>query len=278
MQPDSTQNAGSSDSGKETDVPAFSLQGLTAEEVLPLSERAYRRLRDAITQGALPPRTAVSERALAQQLGISAQPVREAMHRLESEGMIVTAPRKGSFIADFTAQRLEEMGLICISLECAAAAMLARRGCDDQQIAQLREQLRVMEYCTRNADLLRLAEENRRFHAILHQITGNVLLIRTIEATRAYAQFNRDRNLRSWPGEPQRALREHAAILWAIRARQPELAEERMRDHVERGMVQGGLIPLTPAAARRLRHVPDPVRRAMTWTPARTDRAPEGRG
>lgn len=248
-------------------MSASSLQSLTTEEMLPLSERAYRRLRDAITDGTLPPQSPLSERSLAQRLGISAQPVREAMRRLEAEGMIVTAPRKGSTVADFSAARLEEMGLIRISLECAAAAMLARRGCTEPQIDQLRAQLRVMEHYTSNADLLGLAEENRQFHAILHEATGNVLLIRTIEATHAYAQFNRDRNLRSQPGEPLRALREHAAILWAIRARQPELAEIRMRDHVERGMVQGGLLRLTPAAAARLRHVPEPVRRAMAWIP-----------
>src|SRR3712207_8492918 len=66
------------------------------DEVLSLSERAYRRLRDAILGGALPAGSRVSERALGKSLGVSAQPVREALRRLEAEGMVVTSPRRGT--------------------------------------------------------------------------------------------------------------------------------------------------------------------------------------
>ena len=231
----------------------------SAEEMLSLSERAYRRLRDAITGGTLAPHTPVSERTLALQLGISAQPVREAMRRLETEGMIVTAPRRGSTIADFSVDRLEEMGLIRIGLEGTAAAILAHRA-TEEQVTRLRDQMQMMAHYTRNANLVGLAEGNQGFHEILHECTGNVLLIRTLEAVRAYEQYGRDRNLRSWPGEPARALREHGAILAAIRAHNPDLAQQRMRDHVERALILGGLVRLSPDAAKRLRHLPPSVR------------------
>jgi len=235
-------------------LPIFS-----ADEMLSLSERAYRRLRDAITSGTLPPHTSVSERTLALQLGISAQPVREAMRRLETEGMIVTAPRRGSTIADFSADRLEEMGLIRIGLEGSAAAILAHRA-TEEQVTRLKDQMTMMAHYTRNANLVGLAKGNQGFHEILHECTGNVLLIRTLEAVRAYEQYGRDRNLRSWPGEPARALREHGAILAAIRAHNPDLAQQRMRDHVERALILGGLVRLSPDAAVRLRHLPQSVR------------------
>ena len=243
-------------------VSASNLPTFSADEMLSLAERTYRRLRDAITDGTLPPHTPVSERSLALQLGISAQPVREAMRRLETEGMIVTASRRGSAVADFSAERLEEMGLIRIGLEGTAAAILAHRATEDQ-IARLRDQMLMMSHYTRNANLIGLAEGNQGFHEILHECTGNVLLIRTLDAARAYEQYGRDRNLRSWPGEPARALREHGAILAAIRAHNPDLAQQRMRDHVERALILGGLIRLSRGAAQRLKHLPPSVRAAL---------------
>ncbi|EFH12429.1 GntR family transcriptional regulator, partial [Teichococcus cervicalis] len=94
-----------------------------AEDVMSLAERAYRRLRDAIVDGSLPGGEKLSERSLAQSLGISAQPVREALHRLEAEGMVVTLPRRGTLVAEFGARRLAEMGLMRVALEGTAASL-----------------------------------------------------------------------------------------------------------------------------------------------------------
>jgi len=69
------------------------VERLAEEDTLSLAERAYRRLRDSIVQGGLPAGSRVSERSLAAALGISAQPVREALRRLEQDGMVVTLPR-----------------------------------------------------------------------------------------------------------------------------------------------------------------------------------------
>ena len=101
----------------------LTLDTLSTEDLRPLADRAYERLREALVEGTLPPGAKLSERGLAQALGVSAQPVREALRRLEGEGMVETRPRSGSFVAALDTARLVEMGRIRAALEGAAAGL-----------------------------------------------------------------------------------------------------------------------------------------------------------
>ncbi|WP_235034941.1 GntR family transcriptional regulator [Roseomonas sp. 18066] len=220
---------------------AHAVAAFASEEILSLAERAYRRLRDAIVDGSLPGGGRVSERSLALSLGISAQPVREALRRLEAEGMVITSPRRGTLVAEFGPERLAEMGLVRIALEGAAAALAARRA-TPADIAALRRQLNEMAPATAAGDIVALAEANERFHDLVNAIAGNSLVVRSLEAIRAYDHFGRLRALRSSPREPAVAFREHAGIVAAIRRGAPKQAEARMRAHVERSLVASGII------------------------------------
>lgn len=211
------------------------------EDVLSVADRAYRRLRDAIVDGSLPGGERVSERSLAQSLGISAQPVREALRRLEAEGMVVTLPRRGTLVTEFGPERLAEMGLIRVALEGTAAALAARRA-EPARVEELYRQLRLMHSLGCTGNIAALAEANEHFHALINQLAGNNFLIRSLEAIRAYDHFGRLRALRSTPQEPRRAWREHAAILAAIRRRDHRRAEIRMRAHVQRSLETSGIL------------------------------------
>jgi DNA-binding GntR family transcriptional regulator len=90
-----------------------------------------------------------------------------------------------------------------------------------------------------------VSEANERFHALIHKATDNVFLIRSLAALRAFDHFGRVRALNATPKELPRALREHAAILAALQARDPDAAETRMRAHVLRSLEVGGLLPPT---------------------------------
>ena len=217
------------------------IQAFTVGETESLATRAYHRLRDAIVDGSLPGDSRVSERSLALSLGISAQPVREALRRLEADGMVVTSPRRGTVVAEFTRERIEEVGLMRIALEGAAAALAARRA-TDADIAELRRQLRAMRPSTLSGDLVALAAANECFHDLVHAMTGNAMLIRSLAALRAHEYIGRVHALRSSPYEPRAALREHAALVAALRRRNPKLAEARMRAHVERSLLASGLV------------------------------------
>ncbi|MBK1659311.1 GntR family transcriptional regulator [Paracraurococcus ruber] len=222
---------------------------LAEEDTLSLAERAFRRLRDAIVQGALPAGSRISERSLAASLGISAQPVREALRRLEQDGMVVTLPRRGTVVADFGPDRQAEMGRIRAALEGAAAALAAQRA-DAAALDALAAQLAAMQAATAAAAPEQVSEANERFHGLIHQATGNAFLIRSLAALRAFDHFGRVRALNATPQELPRALREHAGILAALQARDPDLAEARMRAHVLRSLAVGGLLPPAPRRKR----------------------------
>jgi len=221
------------------------LAPLAEEDTLSLGERAYRRLRDSIVQGMLPAGRKVSERSLATALGISAQPVREALRRLEQDGMVVTLPRRGTVVAEVGPAQLAELGRIRAALEGVAAALAAER-LDAAALEALSAILRRMTEGTAAADAEVLDEANEQFHALIHRATGNLFLIRSLASLRAYDHLGRQRAVGSTPRDLPKALAEHRAILAAFRRRDAALAEARMRHHVLRSLVTNGVLPPAP--------------------------------
>lgn len=219
-------------------APGPPLAPLEAEELPSLADRAHARLREAIVEGLLAPGAKLSERRLAGALGVSAQPVRAALARLEAEGMVESRPRSGTFVANLDAARLAEMGRIRAALEAVAAALAARRA-GPAEIAALRARLAAIEAITPHgdpaADTAALARANEAFHDTLHAITGNAFLIRSLQALNAYSYMGRPRIL-SRSDEPRLAQAEHAAILEAVAAGDAETAEARMRAHALRSL------------------------------------------
>lgn len=213
----------------------LALQPLPAEDDLrPLANRAYERLREAIVDGVLTSGAKLSERGLAAALGISAQPVREALRQLEAEGMVETRPRSGSFVASLDTARLVEMGRIRAALEGAAAGLATRRA-KPADIAVLQCRLSAMRSATTLGDPAVLRRANEGFHDTLHAICGNSFLIRSLHALGAYDHIGRARALAA-ENEPPQALDEHAAILAAIAAGKAEAAEALMRAHALRSL------------------------------------------
>jgi DNA-binding GntR family transcriptional regulator len=218
------------------------LAPLAEEDALSLGERAYRSLRDSIVQGVLPPGRKVSERSLATELGISAQPVREALRRLEQDGMVVTLPRRGTVVAEVGPAQLAELGRIRAALEGVACALAAER-LDAPGLASLAAILPRMRAGTVAADIDTLDEANEEFHAIIHRATGNLFLMRSLASLRAYDHLGRHRAVGSTPRDMPKALAEHRGIVAALKRRDPALAEARMRHHVLRSLVTNGVLP-----------------------------------
>lgn len=223
---------------------------LAEEDTLSLGERAYRRLRDSIVEGALPAGRRISERSLATELGISAQPVREALRRLEQDGMVVTLPRRGTVVAEVGPAQLAELGRIRAALEGVATAIAADR-MDPGGIALLGDILRRMQTGTEAGDTDGLDEANEEFHALIHRATGNAFLIRSLASLRAYDDLGRHRAVGSTPRDLPKALKEHKGIVAALRRRDPALAEARMRQHILRSLVTNGVLPPPPRKAGR---------------------------
>ncbi len=222
---------------------------LAEEDTLSLGERAYRRLREAIVQGLLPAGLKISERGVATELGISAQPVREALRRLEQDGMVVTLPRRGTVVAEIGPAQLGELGRIRAALEGVATALAAER-MDAASLAALGAILRRMQAGTEARDTDVLDEANEEFHALIHRATGNLFLMRSLGSLRAYDHLGRHRAVGSTPRDLPKALTEHRGIVAALRRRDPALAEARMRHHILRSLVTNGVLPPPSGKAR----------------------------
>lgn len=210
------------------------LRPLVTDDIRPLADSVYERLVGGIVDGSLPPGGKLSERSIAAALGTSAQPVREALRRLEGEGLVETRPRSGSSVALMDTRRLAEMGRIRAVLE-GAAADLAARHATPQDLQRLQQRLDAMREATDHGDTATLRLANEAFHTALHAIGDNPFLIRGLQALRAYDHIGRARVLAS-DDQPRQALAEHTAILAAIAARDPEGAERRMRVHTLRSL------------------------------------------
>ncbi len=225
------------------------LAPIAEEDTLSLGERAYRRLRDSIVQGMLPAGRKISERSLAVELGISAQPVREALRRLEQDGMVVTLPRRGTVVAEVGPAQLGELGRIRAALEGVATALAAER-MDAASLADIAAILRRMQTGTAARDTDALDEANEAFHALIHHATGNLFLIRSLASLRAYDSLGRHRAVGSTPRDLPKALAEHKRIVTALKKRDPALAEARMRHHILRSLVTNGVLPPPPRKGR----------------------------
>jgi DNA-binding GntR family transcriptional regulator len=205
-----------------------------ANDTPSLAERAYDRLREAIIDGTLQPGAKLSERRLAAALAVSAQPVREALHRLEGEGMVETRPRSGRFVAKLDTARLVEMGRIRAALEGVAAGLAARRASPaDHQALQAR--LDAIRAATELGEATGLAAANDAFHQTMHAITGNAFLIRSLHTLRAYFHIG-SRRVLAGPAQASLALAEHAEITAAITAGDAGRAEQLMRAHALRSL------------------------------------------
>jgi DNA-binding GntR family transcriptional regulator len=222
---------------------------LAEDDTLSLGEQAFRRLREAIIRGALPAGSKISERGLATRLGISAQPVREALRRLEREGLVVTLPRSGTVVAEVGPGQLAELGRIRAALEGVAAALAAER-LDHEGLARLAGLLRRMEAGTAAGDAAALDAANEEFHALIHAAAGNAFLARSLGSLRAYDHAGTHRAVGSTPRDLPKSLAEHKAIVAAFRRRDPALAEARMRQHVLRSLVTNGVLPAGVKKAR----------------------------
>jgi DNA-binding GntR family transcriptional regulator len=204
-----------------------------ADDALPVAERVYRRLRDAIATGELPSRGRLSERDLSSSLGVSTSPVKAALARLETEGMVVTQPRRGTWVA-FAPEKLAEMGLIRAALEGVAARLAAGR-ITEAQFASLRGIVGELAAATAVHDTAALVEANERFHALVLAAADNVFLANAVQALRGYYLMTQNR-MRTAQLEPLKAQAEHEAILAGLAARDGAAAEAAMRAHIARSV------------------------------------------
>ncbi|MHB2167428.1 GntR family transcriptional regulator [Alsobacter sp. R-9] len=196
-----------------------------------LREHVHETLRRAIIAGDIPSGTVLNERKVATELGVSTTPLKEALRRLEGEGLVLTEPRRGVRVT-FDAEQAHEMALARAALEGMIARTAAER-IDDAGVATLRGTVAQMAEATATGDTERLVVLNEAFHDAIHAISRCRYLQRILVGQRVYVHTARILIL-SDAAERARALAEHTAICEALARRDADAAERAMREHVVR--------------------------------------------
>ena len=192
------------------------------------SEHAYRRLRPAIQDGTFKPGQRIMEIEMAQWLNVSRTPVRDAIRRLEAEGMLAHEPRNGLVVATLDRQAVMELYVMREVLEGTAARLCARHASDMEvhELEQLVRREREMQ-----GDYEALARHNRRFHESVHRGAHNRYLEKSLYAvTDSMGLLGKSQML--MPHRARTALAEHSELAKAIKNRDADAAEQAARRHV----------------------------------------------
>jgi DNA-binding GntR family transcriptional regulator len=198
-----------------------------------IASRVYAEIRGAITAPNMYeiPETALrlDERELAARLGVSRTPVREALLRLQHEGLVRSTPRRGYAIARKSKAELVEIITVWAALEGMAARLVAQRA-DDAAIASLRSIFARFDGDRIAAQLDEYSEANLRFHARIIELAGCDTLRRTADGILIHVRSIRRRTI----GEDhrfERSIVDHMNIIEALELRDADLAERLVRDH-----------------------------------------------
>lgn len=195
---------------------------------LPQGNAAYLQLLDEIRQGRLLPGDRLRETDLADRLGVSRTPVREAIRQLEADGLVVHAPRQGATIRRLDYAEVMELYEMRAVLEGTAARLAARAASD----LELDELAAINEALGRAGDPGEAARLNRQFHNVLLDAAKNRFLKKSMLGLQKALLILGPTTL-AVAERAEGALDEHRALLAALRARDSAAAEARMRAHIE---------------------------------------------
>jgi DNA-binding GntR family transcriptional regulator len=195
------------------------------------SDAVYDALKASILEGALGAGARLREEEIAERLGVSRTPVREALRRLAAEGLLAAGPNRGLAVARLDQQQIAELHAVREVLDGMAARLAAQHASDGELrlLADLLQRFRAE--VEGGCDPLALRRLNARFHQAIHRAARNRYLLGALESlndTLALAGAT----LYTVQGRPATALTDHARIVEALSRRDPAAAEEAAREHV----------------------------------------------
>jgi len=197
----------------------------------PLREIVFEALRNAIVEHKLQPGERLMEVQLAEAMGVSRTPVREAIRRLELEGYVVMIPRRGAYVAQISLKDIADAFEIRGALEGLAAGLAAERA-TDEDIERLERLVAKTSECLGSTNVDKAVELDIQFHEALYEASRNKRLIQIISNLREQILRFRTQSL-AFPGRLAAAVHEHGMIVDAIADRDPAAARKRAEDHIE---------------------------------------------
>ena len=203
---------------------------MTIDEYLPLRDVVFNTLRRAILKGELEPGERLMEIALANKLGVSRTPIREAIRKLELEGLVVMIPRKGAEVARITEKDLRDVLEVRTSLEKLAIELACDR-ITEEDINDLNLACKDFEESFGKDDLTTIAEKDVAFHDIIFRATKNARLIQILNNLREQMYRYRLEYLKDTQSHG-RLVEEHQKIVNAIIEKNKEEAVRLIQEHI----------------------------------------------
>ena len=197
------------------------------------NDYAYAEVRSRILTGVLEPGAVIGQARLAEELGVSTTPLREAIRRLAAEGMITLEAHRDARVTDVTAQEAKHLYEVRESVDPLAAGLAAERR-TDADLTDMRKALNALTPLRGSATLGALMA-HREYHRAIYRASGNILLIDILERLWDKADRYRLIGLQSSsdsPDDSSRVEAEHQALFDAVAAQDAALAQTVMRNHI----------------------------------------------
>ncbi len=211
---------------------AGKLTKVNLNDYKPLRDVIFDTLREAIIVGELKPGERLMEVQLAQKMGVSRTPVREAIRKLELEGLVEMLPRKGAHIADLSVKDIMDVLEVRATLDGLASSLSATR-ISDEEIRELRHiQSQFVSYVEKD-NLQGSIKKDVEFHDIIYRSSRNDKLIQISNNLREQIQRFRVIYLKDY-SSTRELVREHNEIIEAIAARDPEAAMRSAQAHIKK--------------------------------------------
>ena len=202
------------------------------DEYLPLRDVVFKTLRQAILKGELEPGERLMEIQLAERLGVSRTPIREAIRKLELEGLVIMIPRKGAEVADITEKSLRDVLEVRKALE-ELAVQLACEKITQEELEELEQAgENFKKVLNRSKDITEVAEADVRFHDVIYMATDNQKLIHLLNKLREQMYRYRVEYLKN-PDVHEQLIQEHEEIVYHIKRREKAEATAVTCQHID---------------------------------------------
>lgn len=200
-------------------------------EYLPLRDVVFNTLRQAILKGELEPGERLMEIQLANRLGVSRTPIREAIRKLELEGLVLMIPRKGAEVAKISEKNLRDVLEVRRSLEELAIELACQRMTEEdfEELEKAQESFRL---AVEAGDSMTIAETDEHYHDIIYNGTGNARLVQILNNLREQMYRYRLEYIKD-AEKRQILLIEHSRILKAVKERHVAEAKIAIREHID---------------------------------------------
>ena len=200
-------------------------------EYLPLRDVVFNTLRQAILKGELAPGERLMEIQLAQKLGVSRTPIREAIRKLELEGLVLMIPRRGAEVAKISEKSLKDVLEVRRSLEELAIELACQR-MTEAELAQLERAQAAFRDAIGEGDAMKIAELDEAYHDVIYNCTRNARLVQILNNLREQMYRFRLEYIKE-EDKRQILLLEHEKILSALRGRRVAEARAAVREHID---------------------------------------------